>query len=135
MLTEEQIQKIISENDYLRVQLKEANEMLVLREEEIEILVKSATDTSELRSQLEMQLIQVQSLQNSIGQKQQQAVGAANREKDLEDELVDASKLLRQYSELQQKYTQLLIQNKDVEERLIEMNRRNEELIKLLPKS
>ena len=135
MLTEEQIKKIISENDYLRVQLKEANEMLALREEEIDILIQSATDTTELRSQLEMQLIQAQSLQNIIGQKQQQAFGAANREKDLEDELVDASKLLRQYSELQQRYTQLLVQNKDVEERLIEMNKRNEQLIKLLPKS
>ena len=95
MLTDEQIKKIISENDYLRVQLKEVNEMLALREEEIEILVTSANDTTQLRSQLEMQLVQTESLQNNITQKKQQALGAANREQDLENELVDASKLLK----------------------------------------
>jgi hypothetical protein len=36
---------------------------------------------------------------------------------------------------LQQKYTHLLIQNRDVEERLAVMNKRNDELIRLLPKS
>jgi hypothetical protein len=132
MLTEEQIKKIISENDYLRVQLKEANEILALREEEIEILTSTANDTVQLRSQLEMQGIQAQSLQENITKKQQQALGAANREKELEDELVDASKLLKQFAEMQQKYTHLVIQNKDLEERLVEMNKRNETLQGLL---
>jgi hypothetical protein len=130
MLSQEQINKLISENDYLRVQLKEANEILALREEEIEILEQNAGDITKLRSQLELQLNHEQSLQNIIATKQQQAVGAANRERDLEDELIDASKLLKQYSELQQQYTHLLIQNKDLEERLLEMNKRNEELKK-----
>jgi hypothetical protein len=128
MLSQEQINKLISENDYLRVQLKEANEMLALREEEIEILEQNAGDITVLRSQLELQLNHEQSLQNIITTKQQQAVGAANRERDLEEELIDASKLLKQYSELQQQYTHLLIQNKDLEERLLEMNKRNEAL-------
>lgn len=128
MLTQEQIKKLISENDYLRVQLKEANEMLALREEEIEILEQNAGDIAKLRSQLELQLNHEQSLQNIIANKQQQAAGAANRERDLEDELIDASKLLKQYSALQQQYTHLLIQNKDLEERLLEMNKRNEAL-------
>jgi dynactin complex subunit len=79
MLNQEQINKLISENDYLRVQLKEANEMLALREEEIEILEQNAGDITELRSQLEVQLNHAQSLQNIIGTKQQQAAGAANR--------------------------------------------------------
>lgn len=134
MLSQEQINKLISENDYLRVQLKEANEMLALREEEIEILEQNAADITELRSQLEVQLNHAQSLQNIIGTKQQQAVGAANRERELEDELIDASKLLKQYSELQQQYTHLLTQNKDLEERLVEMNKRNEALEKQLNK-
>ncbi|MBP6431852.1 MAG: hypothetical protein KA319_08805 [Ferruginibacter sp.] len=134
MLSQEQINKLISENDYLRVQLKEANEILTLREEEIEILEQNAADITELRSQLEVQLTHTQSLQNIIGTKQQQAIGAANRERELEDELIDASKLLKQYSELQQQYTHILIQVKDLEERLIEMNKRNAELEKQLTK-
>ncbi len=135
MLSQEQINKLISENEFLHVQLKELNEMLALREEEIEILTSSANDTTQLRSQLELQDVEKKSLQDSITQKQQQAQGAANREKDLEDELVDASNLLKEYAALQQKYTHLLIQNKDVEERLAFMNKRNDELIRLLPKS
>jgi chaperonin cofactor prefoldin len=134
MLSQEQINKLISENDYLRVQLKEANEILALREEEIEILEQNAADITELRSQLDVQLTHTQSLQNIIGTKQQQAVGAANRERELEDELIDASKLLKQYSELQQQYTHILIQVKDLEERLVEMNKRNAELEKQLAK-
>jgi chromosome segregation ATPase len=134
MLSQEQINKLISENEYLRVQLKELNEMLALREEEIEILEQNAGDITKLRSQLELQLNHEQSLHNIITTKQQQAVGAANRERDLEDELIDASKLLKQYGELQQQYTHLLIQNKDLEERLLEMNKRNEELKKQFSK-
>jgi predicted nucleic acid-binding Zn-ribbon protein len=132
MLSQEQINKIISENEYLRVQLRDANEMLALREEEIEILQQKTTDIAELRSKLEGELIHAQSLQNVIGKKQQQALGAANREKELEDELIDAAKLLKQNSLLQQQYTQLIVQIKDLEERLIEMNKRNEELEKKL---
>ena len=41
------------------------------------------------------------SLQDSITQKQQQAQGTANREKDLEDELADTSNLLKEYTALQ----------------------------------
>jgi hypothetical protein len=134
MLTQEQLNKIISENEYLRVQLKEANEMLTLREEEIEILEQNAADITQLRSHLEIEQLNSQSLQNTIHTKQQQALGAANRERDLEDELVDAAKLLKEYSELQQKYTYILIQVKDLEEQLLAVNKRNEELVKMLQK-
>ena len=134
MLTNEQIQKILSENDHLRVQLNEANEILALREEEIEILKQNDTDIAELRSQMEGQLNQAHSLQNIIGQKQKQAFGAAKREQELEDELIDASKLLHKYSDLKQHYTHLSIKINDLEEQLVVMNKRNETLENLLNK-
>ncbi|MBL0145344.1 MAG: hypothetical protein IPP48_05915 [Chitinophagaceae bacterium] len=125
MLTEQQIKQLMPENESLRVQLNEANEILTLREEEIEILKQNAFDITELRSDMDGKLNQLQSLQNIIGQKQQEAQGAANREKELEDELIDAAKLLRQYSELKQQYTYLTTQLLDLEARLTEMNKRN----------
>jgi hypothetical protein len=64
MLTQEQLNKIISKNEYLRVQLKEANEMLTLREEEIEILEQNAADITQLRSHLKIEQLNSQSLQN-----------------------------------------------------------------------
>lgn len=134
MLSNEQIQKILSENDHLRVQLNEANEILALREEEIEILKQNDADIAELRSQMEGQLNQAHSLQNIIGQKQQQAFGAAKREQELEDELIDAAKLLHQYSDLKQQYTHLVTKVNDLEERLAEMNKRNEILQNLVNK-
>jgi DNA repair exonuclease SbcCD ATPase subunit len=132
MLTPDQIQKIISENDYLRVQLKELNEILSLREEEIQILTQNAFDITELRSQLDGQQQGISTLQNHLTKKEQQALGAANREQDLEKELIDASKLLQDYHKLKQNYAYILTQVNDLEERLVEMNKRNAELEKLI---
>jgi chromosome segregation ATPase len=134
MLTTEQIQKIITENEHLRIQLNEVNEILALREEEIEILKQHGDDIAALRSQLELQLIQTQSLENTIAKKQQQVLGGANREKELEDELIDASLLLKEYAELKQKYTHIVVQITDLENRVEELTKRNELLQNQLSK-
>jgi DNA repair exonuclease SbcCD ATPase subunit len=132
MLTPDQIKKIIAENDSLRVQLQEANEMLNLREEEIQILTQNAFDITELRSQLDGQQQGISTLQSHLTEKEQQALGAANREHELENELIDASKLLQDYCKLKQNYAYILTQVNDLEDRLVEMNKRNAELEKLL---
>jgi predicted nucleic acid-binding Zn-ribbon protein len=134
MLTTEQIQKIITENEHLRIQLNEVNEILALREEEIEILKQHGDDITALRSQLELQLIQTQSLENTIAKKQQQVLGGVNRERELEDELIDAANLLKEYSELKQKYTHIVVQITDLENRVEELTKRNELLQNQLSK-
>ena len=46
MLTEDQLSQLITENESLQAQVKELDEVLSVREEELELLKKSADDTS-----------------------------------------------------------------------------------------
>ena len=130
MQTPDEIKKIIAENDSLKVQLQELNEILSIREEEIQILNQNVADIAVLRSQIDGQQQGINSLKNHLTKKELQAIGAYSREQDLEKELVDASKLLQDYGKLKQDYAYILTQVNDLEDRVVEMNKRNAELEK-----
>ena len=128
MLTEDQLYRIITENESLQAQVKELNEILAEREDELELLKKNAGDIASLRSMLDMQLDEFHSMQNQIGDKQQQAEGAAERELELEQELTEAAQLQQLYNEVLQEYSYAQAQLNDSLEKLLELSKRNRHL-------
>ena len=118
MLTEEQIKKIISANESLQVQLADANAMLAAREQEIDFLSAELAESTALRSKLDGQLDEIESIRNRLGEKQQAAKGAEEREIELQHELTEMALLNRQYSELMQDYSYLQSQFKDIQAQL-----------------
>jgi chromosome segregation ATPase len=130
MLSEEQIKKIISANESLQVQLADANQMLAAREEEIEFLNAELAESTALRSKLDGQLAQIESIETELGQKKQAAKGAEEREFELHQELTGMALLNKQYNELVQDYAYLQSQYKDVLAQLTSLQHHNLELEK-----
>lgn len=128
MLTDEQLKKIISANESLQVQLADVNTILALREQEIEILQAELDDTTALRSKLNGQLGEIESIQQALDKKQQAARGAEEREIELHQELSGMAGLNKDYSELMQDYAYLQSQYKDVLAQLSVLNERNSNL-------
>ena len=114
MLSEEQIKKIVSANESLQVQLADINRILAAREEEIEFLNAELAESTALRSKLDGQQAQIESIQDQLGQKQQAAKGAEEREFELHQELTGMALLNKQYNELVQDYAYLQSQYKDI---------------------
>lgn len=132
MLTPEQIQQLITENESLQVQVNDLNYILSEREEEIAQLKKTASAATELRSILDHQLDEMHLMQNRIGKHQQQAEGAEERELELQQELTQAIKLQHQYNDLFQQYTYVTTQLADVQEELTALKKRTGMLQKIV---
>ncbi len=128
MLSEEQIKKIVSANESLQVQLADANRMLAAREEEIEFLSAELAESTALRSKLDGQLAEIASMQNQLGEKQDAAKGAEEREFELHQELTGMALLNKQYNELVQDYAYLQSQFKDIQAQYSALQQRNQEL-------
>ena len=121
MLSAEQIKQIISANESLRVLLADANAMLVAREEEIEFLAAELADSVALRSKIDGQQDEIESIRNRLGEKQQASKGAEEREDELQRELTKMATLNKYYSELLQDYAYLQSQFKDIQSQLTAM--------------
>lgn len=104
MLSKDQVQQLVSENEHLQIQLQDLNEMISIREEELDILRLKAQRAVELQSKLEGTLNEMEQLQNFIGDKQQQAEGAARREANMENEIVQSIQIEQQYYEIRDQY-------------------------------
>jgi chromosome segregation ATPase len=130
MLTQEHLQQLVQENELLQVQLEELNMILSAREEELELLKRNAADATELRSQLDIRLDELHSMQNQIGKKERQALGAEERELELQQELTQAARLQQQYDELLTNYAYMQAQFTDLQLRLEELTARNRQLQK-----
>jgi chromosome segregation ATPase len=125
MLSEEQIKKMISANESLRLQLDDANSMLASREKEIELLQAELDEATALRSKLDGQLGEIESIQIKLDAKQQAALGAEERELELQQELTEMAILNKKYNELIQDYAYLQSQYRDI---LEELSARNEQV-------
>jgi uncharacterized coiled-coil DUF342 family protein len=126
MLSQQQLDQLITENDSLKVQVDELNDILLLREEELELLRSEAAVAVELRSKLDQQLDELQSMQNHIGEKQQQAEGATERELEMEQELTEAARLYQRYNGLIEQYTHTQAQLLDFQEQLADLDKKNQ---------
>jgi DNA repair exonuclease SbcCD ATPase subunit len=118
MLSEEQVKKLISANESLQVQLADANAMLAAREKEIEYLGRELAESTALRSKLDSQLGEIQSIQDKLQNKEQAVKGAEERELELQLDLTELARLNRKYAELLQDYAYLSSQLEDSQSQL-----------------
>jgi len=128
MLTEEQVKKLVSANDSLRVQLADANAMLAAREQEIDFLNTELADSTALRSKLDGQQDEIESIQNRLGEKQKAAKGFEEREFELQQELTGLAILNKDYDLLLQEYSYLQSRFNDIQSQLSALQQRNVEL-------
>ncbi len=128
MLSEEQIKKLISVNDSLSIQLADANATLAAREQEIDFLHTELAEATALRSKLDGQQDEIESIQNRLNEKQHAARGAGERAFELHQELTGMAELNKDYSELLQDYAYLKSRFNDIQSQLKVMEQRNLEL-------
>lgn len=127
-ISEEQLNSILRENEYLQVQVNDLNLILAEREQELELLRAAAADATELKSRLDSQLNEFQVLQNHIGHKERQVLGAEERELELQEELTTAIRLQHRYDELLTDYAYIQAQLTDLQLRHEELEARNLDL-------
>ena len=125
MLSDQQIKQLLNENETLLAELKEANEILGIKEEELALLKEESASVAELQSLYQNRLNDLGIMQNYIGIKQQQAEGAAEREKELQAELTDAYGLKGEYDALLQEYAALRSELNDTKMQLSRLKERN----------
>ncbi len=128
MLSADQIQQLIVENESLQMQLHEVNYILEIKEQEIAELKKIASATTEMQSMLDTRLDELEMMQNHIGKQQQRAEGAEDRELELQQELTQAIQLQHQYNDLFQQYTYVNTQLTDIQEQLAAVKKKNKML-------
>jgi cell shape-determining protein MreC len=95
MLTERQIQILKSENEYLLIQIEDLNQAIAQKEQELETLRQTAKQAAELQSRIDINLLEFEQMQRSIGQRQQKAAGDS-----IMIEELDTMKTLQKYSSL-----------------------------------
>lgn len=125
MLSAEQIKKMISANKSLQIQLEDANAVLAVRDKEIEFLHNELAEATALRSKMEGWQEEIEGFQYLLYKKEQQAVGAVEREIGLQQELTELAGLNNTYNELLQDYAYLNSQLTDTQARLTALNERN----------
>ncbi len=125
MLSEGQIQILITENEKLHAEVEELNTILTIKEEAIAELKKIALSNAEIRSKMDMQQEEIEILQNRIGQQKQKSAGAELREFELRQELSAAVKEHHQYTDLLKQHTYINIQLNDVQEQVATLKKQN----------
>ena len=128
MFSEEQVKQLVSMNDSLQVQIADINMVLSEREKELEILRAELFEATTLRSKLEGQSAEIESIQGKLGIKQQQAEGAEERALELKQELGEAKRLQVKYDDLAQQYAYLQTRYEDIKLQLAEVTERNFQL-------
>jgi DNA repair exonuclease SbcCD ATPase subunit len=128
MLSAQQIQILIEQNQKLQTQVQELEEILQLKDDELELLRQQANETTALRSELDLRLEDLVSMQNQLGQQQRKTAGAQLREEELHQELTDSVHMLHQQSDLQRQVLYANTQLVDLEEQVNFLKQKNESL-------
>lgn len=134
MLSDNLLQQLKSENELLQIQLADLNEMITAREEELEILRKTAAHAVALQSRLDMNLDEFYYMQDHIGNQQQHAEGAARREASLENELLQSIEMETQLYNLKDQYESTKAQLADLNNEMDRLSVLNKEVIILKAK-
>jgi DNA repair exonuclease SbcCD ATPase subunit len=107
MLNEQQIQQILADNEGL------------------ELLRPQAAESAALRSQLDLRLEELVSMQEQIGKQQRKAAGAEQREMEMQDELADSVHLLHRQQDLKKQYIYANTQLEDLQEELANLKNKH----------
>lgn len=128
MLTADQVRKLISENELLQVQLADVNEVLAIREEELDLLRTKSGKMVELQSTLDNNLEEFSYMQHVIGKHQQNAEKATRREMEMERELLEGIRMEKEYYSIRDKYQSTSTALLDVNQQLNEIPLINRDL-------
>lgn len=104
MVSPDVVKKLMSENEFLQVQLQDVNEMIAIREEELGILREKSRKAVETKSQLEGVYEEITYMQNLIGKQNQKAEGAISREMSMEEEMLESMRLEKEYYTIRDQY-------------------------------
>jgi len=122
MLTEEQLEQLKSDKELLELELEDVNQLIKIREEELDLLRKKADEARALRSRLDMQLYELEQMQNNIGEHQQKAAGFDKRMEEMENELFASIQEQLQLSDTLKDYTRVKANLQYTESELEEAN-------------
>lgn len=128
MLTADQVRKLISDNELLQVQLADVNEVLAIREEELELLRARSGKMVELQSTLDNNLEEFSYMQHVIGKHQVNAEKASRREAEMEKELLEGIRMEKEYYFIRDKYNSTSTALLDVNQQLSEIPLMNRDL-------
>jgi hypothetical protein len=90
MLSEDIIQQLKTENALLHVQLYDLDELIRIREEELEILLKKAAQVAALQTNLDENIYQLEQMQLFLGDQERGVAGANRREQSMETEMLES---------------------------------------------
>jgi len=94
---------LISDDQSYALQLQDLEYMIQLREEELLEMKASVAKLAELQSKLDSQLIDIEHMQNIIGNHQQKEIGFLKREASMEDEMLQSIEGESAFYQLQKK--------------------------------
>jgi len=120
-----QIKHLHSENVFLKARLEEYQFNADLREKEMLELKLKIASAGEVKSRLDNQVMELELLQNYMGDLEQEAEGAASREMELQQQVGSSVSVRHQLSDLKQQYAYLQTQLSNLQAQLQELNMRN----------
>ena len=112
--------KLREENEELQFKLQDLEYFIQIREEELEILKSKQSSLAELKSRINEQLYEMEQMQHFIGDLQQKAVGADNRQAEMEEEMLQSITGERKWYELQEQFQSMSAELEQTNEQLNE---------------
>jgi hypothetical protein len=119
----------------LQLQLKEANELLEVKEEELELLRKQQDKWRNMKSQLDSKALYEITQRQSIDEARQQAIGAQKREQEMAAELEDTLSIYGMFSQLQERFQYTSIQLEDCLQLVETLKKENSRLAAIAEKN
>lgn len=120
MLTEDQLDKLRSDNELLQMELDDVAMLIKAKEEELAVLRHNAKQTAAMQSRIDNNLNEFEQMQNNLGAAAQKTEGFYMRMQELEEDLYASMKEQLDYAHKQKLMNSLqadlLDTNKELEE-------------------
>ncbi|HRF26429.1 MAG TPA: hypothetical protein PKW54_03745 [Ferruginibacter sp.] len=128
MMSNDQVQELRSENELLRIQLNDLNELISIREEELDILRRKAGKAAEYQSKLENTLLEMDYLQSELGRQLQETAGAGQRATAYEQEILEGIRMEKEFYSIRDKYNSLQAELADLQQEASSIRNLNQQI-------
>lgn len=118
MLTEDQIKKLVSENEYLQTQIEELSAIALSYRNEIKLLQEKYEIEGELRSIIENNSEENSLLKYRLEKEKQKALNIAKRESAMELELLEGIKIETDYYNIREEQKSSMAQINEMNEQI-----------------
>lgn len=127
-MSNDQVQELRSENELLRIQLNDLNELISIREEELGILRRKAGKAAEYQSKLENTLLEMDYLQSELGRQLQETAGAGRRATAYEEEILEGIRMEKEFYSIRDKYNSLQAELADLQQEASSIRNLNQQI-------